>query len=236
MTMKNDVNRKPFDDVVIAFEQSWEDAARAYDDGRISSERCLQSFLYHALVSRLDRNYKIFIESRIRFPNESTRKKRRYIDTIIAYQGQVALAIEIKFTSRGSPRIKSIRKDLASLSHMLDKSTIVDIVRIFGERISVSVSKNTRIAFGVFFAAGKGVVVDNRFFDRYRPEIGDEPSKKWEKLVQTNSRTRTLPRNLYILGAATFDKSKNNSDNNKTVVFGICNKLTDPDFPRFISV
>lgn len=246
MVDKIAAENNPFDFAVRTFSESWCDAALAYDEGRINSERCLQSFLYHGLMKRFadKKDYTIFIESRINLTKTSAinPKKRRYIDTVIAYQApnseqkkskkQVVLAIEIKYTSRGKPRIDSIKKDFASLSYMLDSKTTVDIERILGGKDELIVTSKTRIAFGVFFAAFSDFDVNKKIFDRYKPDEKHQPTERWSRLIEGNWRERTLPANLYIFGAQTYDKS-NGSDGAETKITMICNASKDAKFIQY---
>jgi hypothetical protein len=242
----------PYIKALNAFSSAWKNAAAAYDNDEINSERCLQAFLYAKLRNKLKSEFKIFIEPKILKANHNldnnadadeddakAYQKESHIDTIIAFGKNVILAIELKFNSRGKPKKQSLQKDLASLSHMLENDTRIIIKRIYGKEIELNSTAKTNIALGIFYAdKPEPLKIDYKFFGIHRPAKRHNPIQKWldrnaqPEGVEGGRRSRSLPHRLFVFGAGTSNKSE--VDNTKTKVIQICNPsyMNNQDFKQ----
>lgn len=201
------------------FKKAWENAAKAYDNDEINSERCLQARIYHELRNLLKTpGIDIYIETRIdpseQPPEESTEsQKRRYIDTTITYRGKngqryIVAGIELKFNSRGYPIPEGVTKDLETLSHLMNVKTELKVNRINKEPIILKTTSETIVVFCAFYNNQEKFNIDKELFKRHRPRP-EYTSNKWIK--GTTWRTRSLPWRLYLFGAITPTKGGNSS-------------------------
>lgn len=240
---KNSINRELIHakSIFLAnFEKAWKDAAAAYDNMEINSERCLQARIYHELKIKFKRHAKfnIYIEARIEPKKkinhpltEEDIKRRNYIDTVITYDASdnkkyIIAGIEMKFNSQGYPKLLNVRKDFEALSHIIDPESKVIVKRIDTDPIKLKISAHTIVLFCAYYKNTEKFSVDESLFGKHRPRA-EYASDKWVK-ESPNWRAKTLPHKLYLFGSATPPKGQ--TSNKKTKTIQICNPAYDGFF------
>lgn len=195
--------------VLSEFSKAWSSAVKAYDQGMINSERCLQSYLYSYMLRAYENcdSFRIYIEARLnKSSGDEKNSKNSFIDTVFVIDNIIRLAVEIKFRSGGAPSAGSVQKDIATLSHLLNKETSILLRRIHGDELRLYTNANTLVAYALFHSSARDFAVDHDFINKYRPAKEHDPNPDW-LLKGGGWRQRTLPHRFYIFSAKTAKKT-----------------------------
>lgn len=171
-------------------ENAWKKCIEDHNKFKINSEPCLQSALYYHLRKSLkSEKISILTEARINLPNINLRHCKR-IDILICEQDHedsktVICGIELKYTPRGTPGIKGVKKDMESLSYLHPFRRREERIEVFFKRHEslpkpqiIKLSPDIKYFFGAFLQAQSPHFESKKtFWDNHQPSEG-----RWNKI------------------------------------------------------